>query len=215
MITRESMRTKWRLMPAREPITFRRQTALGVYTDYAISDAWWRDLNDTEKAASRGVYVESERNWFIPQELFASEPDIGDIVVDSESRSYTILSRGAAGGLGTWKARAVNLILAAELRSLITIERPTNVISPEGFRLPNYAAIYTDVPARVQEIDGTRAETFGKAGFPRRFTVYLGQRVSVTIEDRVLLDGVVYQIRGFSNPDRIDELMQLSAEIIP
>lgn len=215
MITRTSMKSKWRLMPCREAVTFKHQTAVGTYTSYAISDAWWRDLNDKEKQASRGVYVEHERNWFLPLELLTVDVAVGDVIVDSDSNNYTVLSLGSVGGLGVGKYNAVNLALAAGLRDSISILRPMNTIEDSGLRTPTYAAVYSSIAAKIQEVEGQREEIFGKVGFRQKFNVFVGQRVTVTTEDRVQLGSTVYQIQSYTNPDRIDELMQLGVEVLP
>lgn len=214
-ISQQAMSGKWRMMPRREAVTFKHQTAVGVYTSYAVSDAWWRDLNDKEKAASRGAYVEHERNWFLPLELLTADVAIGDLIVDADANTYTVLTLSAAGGLGVGKYKTVNLVLAAELRDSVTISRPLNVQDGSLNRVPTYVATYSGIAGKVQEITGDRQEMQGKVGFHKRYAVYLGQRVTVTTEDRVTVSGVTYQIMGYVNPDRIDELMALDVERLP
>ncbi len=213
-ITSYAMQAKYTLMPNTQSVTFSQQTAVGVYSDTAIGTAWYRDLNDKEKATSRGVYVEHERNWFIPKLLYPTQPMPGDVVTDGDGNEYTALSMGEVGGLGTWKVRSVNLVIAANLRQLVSIYKPTNTQDTSGNRVPTYAAQYTALAGRIQPLGGDRTDVQGKLGILPSFACYLATQVVVTTEYQVRCDGVNYQVRAFSNPERIDELMQLTLEVL-
>lgn len=214
-ITAQYMKAKSRLMPNTSTVTFSQQTAPSVYTDTTVAGAWYRDLNDKEKAASRGVYVEHERNWFIPKTAYASQPLPGDLITDADGNVYTALSMGEAGGLGVWKVRSVNLVIAANLRQLVDIHKPNNTQDAGGNRVPTYVPAYTQLHGRIQPVGGDRTDVQGKLGIVAAYACYLASQVDVTPEYQVTCAGVTYQIRGFSNPERLDELMQLTLEVLP
>lgn len=200
-----------------EAVTLRR-ISTPASDDVSVGKAAKSPLSLREMAASNGAYVSEDVTWLLPErELSSAVPTPGDKIEDATGTVWTILSRSFDDVGRDYLCVCRDLILVNGLRDLVTIYRPTNSKDSSGNRVPSYAAVaeYTNLPARVQEQDGSRESIFGKQGLLRKFTVYLETRVVVNAEDRVVANGVTYQITSYRSPDRIDQLMELDCEVIP
>lgn len=183
-----------------------------------VSHAIRSPITKREMEASNGAYLSCDVTWLIPGKLVDRVPPTpGDVIEDDEEIDWTILDFSADNLTGDYLCVCRDLVLVHGLTTPVTIYRPTNTQDDQGNRNPSYAAVsqYTNLPAKVQEQDGERQEAFGKQGFRRRYSVYLGSRVVVTTEDQVRVGSTVYQIVSYRNPDRIGELMQLEVEVLP
>lgn len=203
----------------REAVTYFSHAAEGD-TAYALSDCKRRQLTFKELAGSAGVYVGADRAWLIPAAILPPglTPKLADRIRDAQGTDWTVIGDAQLNSYQTWyRLVCRDLVLVNELRDLADVYRPQNNQDPAGNRVPDYAGApaYAQVPCRLQEQEGTREESFGKLGLTRRYTVYLGQRLTVTAEDRLVVGGVNYQVTGYRNPDRIDLLMEIDVERLP
>lgn len=136
-----ALRRLYTRMMDKVSVTFRDQTALGVYTDIAVDDAWRRPTELAEGAPSLGVYTKGTEDWLFPQTMLSASqyPTPGDIVRWTNSRTsvvenWTVLSVGEAGALGAFRLTCVELALQNGLSGTCTISRPTNAQDAAGAR---------------------------------------------------------------------------------
>jgi hypothetical protein len=203
----------WAVWDGLESVTYRSVANTGD-ADYEVSDALRADLTFRELAASGGVYTTQDRKWLVPQSLLTPTPKPADLLIDGDDVQWTVLAVGRDNLQKVWELTCRDLVLAAALYDLVTVERVTYAQDDAGGRTyGEWTAVYTDIPARIQEGASETVDERGKRITRQSYVVYLAQRVTVTIEDRLKgPDGLIYEIRGSSNPDRIDELMQLQCE---
>jgi hypothetical protein len=191
--------------------------------EYSLTDCLRRPLNFKELAASGGVYTSQDRVWLVPAAILPSglngvaDLKPADFLTDGDSVQWTVLECAWNTLQTWWRLVTRNIVLAYDLRSTLSIINPINNQDASGNRIPNYNVepAYSNVPCRIQEQEGNVAELLGKQEIKRTFIAYIGQRVTVTRESRVISGGVNYQVTGYRNPDRIDMLMELNLEIIP
>lgn len=181
---------------------------------HPISSAFRFKLTFREMAASGGVYTTQDRNWIIPKALFVPQPKPSDWLFDNLGTRWTVLSVDHEAFESVWRLTTRNLVLAHQLDDLVTIAAPVNSQDAAGSRTPTFVAVYQHVPARIQEISGESRDERGKRLTARQYTVYLGQRVTITQEHQLIDEatGDIYEIRSYSRPDLITDLQQLECE---
>lgn len=221
--------SEWALWQNRETITFRSQTAIGVYSAAALSlthpvagtattaVAKRRVPTFKEQVASAaGAYVGQSLTWLFPAAAFTAAgvtPKVGDQVRDASGVDHTVLRRWDGKFALTVHFETLALSLVAGLRSLGTLLRPAATASVEGKRVPNLAAHYSDVPCRVQRTAGTRAgDEFESPAIGVKATAYLGQQIIAQFGDVFEVGSERYKVIGWADPERLDALMTLDLE---
>lgn len=192
-----------------------------------------RNLTRRELGASGGVYNALDQVWLIPEALMPegmhSKP--GDVVVElpdvlagtagpiadtMTGTRWTVLEAAWQKFRQTRRLTCRDLVLSYELRDSVTIERPA--LSYDGAGVPVKAfpsdatnpggvVLYSKLPARAQLVSKEMADQYGIRGLEGKYRVIVSQEVDVTAEDRVVLaSGLILDIVGYENAQRIDEL---------
>lgn len=206
----------WKVWDNREPVTYTVEARAGD-TPHALTDCKRRALTFKELAASGGAYTGGDRAWLIPVEKLPGSvvPKIGDRVTDAGGTTWSVLEAGL-NTLQTWhRLLTRNLVLAADLRELVTLLQPDAGQDAAGVRTPGFTTAVGGLAARVQEIDAVVEERHGKRQAVRKFTAWVGQRVYPAANWRLRDEaGQVYQITGWRGADRFDVLQELDLEIV-
>ncbi len=196
-----------------------------------VQTAKRRNLTSRELAASGGVYTSLDQVWLIPTAVLPRGHvcKAGDVVVEPDSLDasqpstrWTVLEKGWGKNRQTWRLTCRDLVLAYDLRDLVTIERPAISYDAAGVPVkafpsdpvnPGGKTLYAALPARAQLVSKDVAEQRGIRGLEGKYEVIVGQEVAVTQEDRVLLpSGMYLDIVGYTQAMRIDELPRIVAE---
>jgi hypothetical protein len=190
-----------------------------------------RNLTTREKAASGGVYFGGQQIWKVPVEVlpvkFQLKP--ADVIVDRDGHKHTVQSTDLINERTEWRLETLDLVLAYDLRDTVNIERATISNSPAGAYLKAFASgpppnggevIYNGLAARVQLVTQEVNDQRGLRAFLGNYLIIVSRQVSVTNEDRVFWTdsgGVVryFDIKGYHNAQRIDELPVLDVELRP
>lgn len=197
-----------------EVVTFTSVKTAGNETA-EVDDAGFYPTSSAEGAPSYGVYTKGLARFSI--RLAALEGIDGakprDTITRGNSEVYTVL-RAIRGSIsGVWQLDAVNLVLAADLRSTGTLSRPSNAQDTAGRpTLASYTAIATDIACRVQPEGGDATDVLGRRTIPKRFTAFLASTVDARAKDKFVSGGVTYTVLAARQPERIDELMTLTLE---
>lgn len=204
-----------------EAVTLITVTSAGD-TNVSVSSALRLPLTTSEMASSNGVYTKQDCHWLLPGALLtaAQSPrprwriqaanEFGDTV------DWTILERSYSTLTDTFDCLCRDLVLYADLRDTITVVRPTNNATASGMRNPEYNQyVYTDIAAKIQEVESEVSEAHAKQGFKKRYVCFVAQDLTVTLDDRVISDGTVYQIVGYRSEQTIDSLFEMDLEIMP
>lgn len=200
-----------------EPVTLTDVAAAGD-TDYDLKTAKRRALSFRELAASGGAYTAKDLVWLLPAKIVeaarAPEPEPADRITDKTGDIWTILE----GTLNTWKSyyRCVtrNLILAADLRTTLSVKRSTGTATDDaGGRVYSFSEVYNAIPCRFQEVGAEISDERGQRATLKRYSVWVDRRLYLTIEDQILdADGNIYELTGWHDADRIDQLQQLDCQ---
>lgn len=204
-----------------EPVTLTSIARTGN-TLFEISTAKRRNPSYRELAASQGVYTGQDLVWLLPASLVSQEGATGqqavkpgDLITDGNGITWTILERSLNTLQSTYRCMTRDMILAAQLYDTLTITRPTEFeTDAAGGRVYDYATIYTGIPCRFQEVDASTTDERGQRLTVKRYSVWVSQRLYLTIEDVATdSEGNVYEVRGWQDADRIDQLQRLDCEI--
>ena len=198
-----------------EAVTLVVTSSLGTTTQ-AVPVALRLPITAREMAASAGAYIANDVRFLLPvDELSGAEPKPGDYVRDTSNNEYAILDRSYSALTYLFRCTCRNLALAYGLRDLANVHRSRNPSTTGATRLGDYdeTPVYANVLCKIQEISGAPVDGFGKDEFNRVLKMYSGTRLYLEREDQVRLNGTVYQVTGWSMPDRYDQLMEIDLEI--
>jgi hypothetical protein len=160
-----------------------------------------------ELLPSSGVYAGQDITWLVPAKLLTLEPKPGDRIVDGEDVAWTVLKVDHQVQRTIWRLEARNLVLAFDLRDLAAIYRPDSALDQAKGRTPAFTAVYSGIPARFQKIRTEQVEERGRRGLRETWSVVIDRQLSITNEDQVRdASGTIYQVTGYHNPARVDEL---------
>ena len=173
------------------------------------------NIDRRELAASNGVYTPDDLIWRLPKPTCPIRPKPRDLITDAEGRTVTMLQVSYIVDQQRYRCVCRDLILANDLYDTIDVETPTITYTTAGAKVKTWEALYSDIPARLQPITADLVDERGMRGLRVTHELIVGQALVVTNEDRVVLDGVYYEIRGYHNPERIDELPVLDVELVP
>jgi hypothetical protein len=143
------------------------------------------------------------------------KPKPRDTWTDKDGTVWTVLEASFSLLHRTWRLTSRDLVIVNELHDLITIERPAITRDLASGIVRTFAAIYTGIPARVQPINAATVEERALRGFDVTHEVYLSQQLTILDDDRMNFGGTLYDIKGYHNPVRIDELMVLEVQLKP
>lgn len=181
---------------------------------FEISVAKRRAPGFTELAPSGGVYTKQDVVWLLPKVLaddVGFTPKPGDKVT-AEGVNWTILECPLNTLRSTYRCMTRDLILAYDLRGELSVNRPaaTTTTDDAGGRTYTYTQPYSGIACRFQETSSEPSDERGKRATVKRYTVTVNQRLRLTMEDQIVDEnGEVYELTGWDNADRIDQLMTL------
>jgi hypothetical protein len=207
----------WACWDGLEPVTYRSVARTGD-VDAEVASALRKKLGYKELAFSGGVYTSQDRKWLVPQSLLSAAldtpPKPADLVIDQDAVPWTVLEVDRDELQKVWELTTRNIVLAFDLRDTVSIERPTFAQdAAAGRTFTTYTTAYAGVAARVQEQTADSAEERGKRVKVRQFAVYVGRRLYLQEGDRLKdASNNVYEVKGWQDADRIDQLMQVNCE---
>lgn len=188
-------------------------------TQYSLPTAKRRNPTYKERLPTGGVYGAALLTWLIPNTVLQSVAagyaiKMADTITDAGGVVYTVLEASFNALRSTWLCVTLDLTLAFGLYDTITVTRPQLTLDADSGRTYTDAAtIYSAVPCRIQETDADTIDERGRRLTRHRYTVPVGQQLTLSIEDQVTdQNGLVYEVKGWQDAGRIDELMKLHLE---
>jgi hypothetical protein len=96
------------------------------------------------------------------------------------------------------------------------LQRPSNTARDAAGRqaLSSYTTIASGVPCRVQPLGGEAGDLLDRRAIPQRFTAFLGVQLTPQALDVFSVGSTTYTVLDWKLPQRIDELMTLSLELL-
>lgn len=198
-----------------EPVTF---TSAGRLTSpaKAITHAFQYPVTVQERSPTGGVYTGATKLWTLPGALLDPvKPKPGDVVTDADGVAWTVLSFTYGQLARSYNLTCLSLALAYKLRRKVSIWPAARTVDAAGGAVTTHgSAAETNVPASIQEVAATPDTARGKRGRRRQYEIRLATQHLLTEGDQVRDEGgVIYQVTGYREPNRIDELALVTAEV--
>jgi hypothetical protein len=192
-------------------------------TSFAIPKAKRRNPTFKEQAPSGGVYGSALMVFLLPAALVAAAGAIGNDaprqafqIVDAVGVTWTVQDAALNTLKSTWKCTALNLVIVYNLQDTLTVKRPaidTDAAGGRVYKPGDYTTVYSDIPCRFQEVTAAQTDERGKRLAARKFSVPVAQRLYLTVEDQIVDEaGNVYEVTGWHDADRIDQLQTIECE---
>lgn len=205
----------WPVWDNRAPVTFVSRRTAGDRSTILV-DAVKRAVGRAEVAASKGVYTRDDVNFSIPRALLPAgvEPKPRDAVVERDGTEWTVLRAALNGFRGAWVLTTRNLRIVEALHDEVEVQQPRYVRDATGARRAAWATAQT-VYGRLQPVTAAVSEERGLRGLRVTHTLFLDREVEVSNEYRVKVAGRVYEVRGYRNSHKIDQLPEMDVELVP
>jgi hypothetical protein len=201
-----------------------------------IPRALRRAITMKELTASNGAYQANDEVFLIAARFIqpSNAPEMGDLITPADGQVFTVIGQDFIVQRNVYRFTTRNLAIAFNLQDVIDIQRPAITFDNAGVRIklwPDNApplpvggsVLYSKLACRVQEIEATITDERGIRGLLKKYTVIVARQISVTNEDRIAWTPIgqtgqpvrYLEIRGYHNPERIDELPSIDAEGVP
>ncbi len=162
---------------------------------------------------SDGRYTASDMVWHLPAGALPEPPRAGEVLVDENGDSWTILGVRPATFSGRWHCVCRNLVAAHGLNETVDIQKALITKTDAGAEQFSWQPWLTGLAARVQPDGTTLKASDERTETVDRFRIYLLDDIQVDATCRaVASDGTTYRILASHRRGRLDELMYLEAE---
>lgn len=212
-------------------LTSRRKT--GDMSDL-VSGVLRGAVTGKELRESNGAYTGDDVTFLVARNRIASllaqdrKPKPGDTYQDANGVEFTVLGVDEElkdqGGPQVFRLTCRDLVLAYDLRDVVDIERPRVTLDGAGVKTKGWppgdgSVPYRSIPAKVQRITEDVLEQWGLVALKGSYIVIVGRQVTLDLEERIkwIRSGVTryLDIVELRNPERIDELPVIGAELRP
>lgn len=195
-----------------------------------------------EKSPSGGVYVGYESNWripaqFVPRGLLLKPADV--VVVDDPDRPdvgrrWTVLTADLRRQGTTWLLGCVDLVLAADLRDAVTVERADRQYDAAGVLVKRWPSdvpklggvvLYDSIPCRFQPEAQETTDARGIRGDRTTYAVIVDRDLALDVtEDRLVVAsagadgppaGTVLDMVRYTSARSITDLSVIAAQRRP
>lgn len=187
-----------------EPATLKRR---GSATTIALAKAW-RYASITQEAQSGvSVVARDDVTWQFAWPEAVDLPRIGDAIIDAAGECWTILSVEVRGARSRLRCVARNLRIVHALDDRIEIQQAVWEDGESGPEIVGWQTLRAAVPARIQPEQVTIDHTGNAPTSTSTYRVLLADDTPLDHNHRLVgPDGAIYQIREYSQADRIDVL---------
>lgn len=190
-------------------------------TTLAVTHAFRGELTSREQHATGGIAVRLEAAYDIPLALISAytwKP--GDTFTDSLGNVLNIYS--ASRDAAWWRFLVYNPKVAYDLRHEIdVVNLEVGKDAAGSVQITDETQVYSAISSRVQWINGKPSKFANRTGETHKAVIYLGQRLYLKNNHLIRWADDTqdkmweFDILEWSNPDRLDELMQVSVEARP
>jgi len=191
------------------PVTVRRPDGSTVTR---VAHALRQTVRVREAQRSQGRYTAADVAWNLPVSELPEPPRPGDVIVDEETRCWTVLETGQLAIHSRWRCVARNLAVAHGLNDSIDLEKAEHVKGEGGADEPVWRLWRAGLSARIQPATATVGSEHGRQTTAARYTVYVADPALPDETVRIRgPDGAVYAITGYRKAEAIDALMEIDA----
>jgi hypothetical protein len=204
-------------------LTLRSQTAPGTYADYSIAYCGQTPSVRQETHPSFGVYCKYLCSFWIPKTFTSVAPKTGDLIVDPNSRTWTI-RKNSTSRIYYLGVAAIDLDLTYGLADTINAQPPVD--STDGFASPittvGNTSGWNGLHARIQfKEQKTVFDDQGRSFMRSDYNIWVsGLNANLNIGTTVRAtageySGKTFRVQEVLNVDQIEELELLVCTLDP
>lgn len=177
----------------------------------AISAARRYSCETREAMPSAGIVTAADARWQFTLPTGETEPVLGDVLVDTLTHRWTILTLKRLTTIGLWECETRELRIAGGLSDRVDLERATYVEENGEMVVDSWTTVATDLPARIQPITTRFDRTTAPPTISTELQIVFGGAIALEPEDRLVgEDGTIYWIERVEQAERIDVLPVVS-----
>lgn len=166
-----------------------------------------------EAVPAGGQVVQADAVWNLPVAELAERPRLGSLIVESSGAAWTVLTVDLQTLATRWRCTTRQLVIeGADIE--VDLQRPTWEPDAAGAPSASYTTYASAVTARVTVLDEQAQRQQDEQLGVATMRVYLGLRLTVQVDDRVLYAGHVLRVIRVTGLDRIDRLPELDVEVV-
>jgi hypothetical protein len=190
----------------------------GGDTTISVTHALNQALKREEIEKSNGRYSALDRVFNLPTTLLQGlTPKEGDslsvtgetLTNGASAPTWLILEAQRLSWGYRWRLVCRDPIIVHQLADRVDIYEAVFAQDEAKSRVATFSLKYGALAARLQPQTGTQDDEHGKRSDFKDYLVFLSENVTVTTDDQVRHDDVIYQIDGWRQAERLGELMTL------
>jgi hypothetical protein len=163
-----------------------------------------------KQVPSGGRQLADDLVWHLPVAELPEGPQLGDMVLDSDGRRWTILAVKRATLGVRWRCETRDVAIAAGLDDAISVQKNTGDAAS-----PVWQTWRTGIRARIQPLRMTvePGNDVDPPSTTRRYRIFLEENLDLDHTCRIRgADGAIYTILGSTGADQIGELQVIEVE---
>ena len=185
-----------------EAVTLRRR---GGGPAIEIEHALRRAVSAKEIDGSGGKLAVGDLTWHLPAAEAQPAPQIGDVVVGSDARRWTILELVQSSHSGRWRAACRDLALAHGLRDVVRLQRAEWHKGTAGALVATWRDVQFGIAARISAGPAEAVVERDRGALRATFTVLLAEPLPIVGTQRLVDSaGQVYEIVRYEPADRLE-----------
>jgi len=162
-----------------------------------------------------GRFTAADVVWRLPAGSLPLAPELGDVLLDTAGRRWTILEVEQPPLPTCWRCTARDLALAYSLDDCIAVLRPVYAKGAGGAAEATWVPWRTGVRAHIQTIRDAPTTEHGARRTARRVRILLAENLAFTAMHRVRgPDGALYRIVAIAGRERLGEPQTIEAETL-
>jgi len=206
-----------------ESVTLLRRGAVSGEAGTVVLHALRRAMQSGEFAAknrdesrryvnSDGQCIAADVDWHLPAAELEAPPSIGDTILDSVGRRWTILELELIMLRTRWKCSARELSIAYGLDDTVAILKVEYAKSDAGAAEPAWQIWRTGVRARIQPLEVKVDVEYSARCATSTYRIFLQDDLMLDHTHRIRgADGTVFQITAVTGAARLGELQTIEA----
>jgi hypothetical protein len=161
-----------------------------------------------KQVPSGGQQLADDLVWHLPVVELPEAPRLGDVILDSTGRRWTILAVKLATLAARWRCETRDIGIAVGLDDTISAQKNAGDASS-----PIWRTWRTGIRARIQPLQTTIDATAETPSTTTRCRIFVEENLELDHTCRIRgADGTVYTILSSTGADRIGELQVIEVE---
>lgn len=161
-----------------------------------------------KQVPSGGQQLADDLVWHLPVAELPEPPRLGDVILDSASRRWTILAVKLATLAARWRCECRDVGIAVSLDDAISVQKNAGDAAS-----PLWRTWKTGIRARIQPLQTTIDSTAETPSTTTRCRIFVEENIALDHTHRIrAADGTIYTILSSTGAERIGELQVIEVQ---